>query len=214
MRTTRRSGRRPSKDQVRAWLVTVIAPMANALVVERQRVGQANWSFRCETQDFEFLWPVAKTVAAPYFPNLEQLLRYRPELGKLASTHDRALDHLRLAARHAYDSLIGDHRFQTLAATWAPAQGTHRYFAEYVVNGIRDLPSYHDAHDIWTQTGRAFLDLRNDPAIRPSFEALDTAGKEFSNAVSLLLKAVAALQVELSDKYKLPPVDPTDAVRA
>src|SRR5438093_147614 len=137
--TERNRRRRPSKEQVRAWLTTVIGPMASALAVEERWASRGNWSFRSHTQDFEFLWPIHKMVAAPYLPNLEQLLRYEDALKKLAQGHDRALDRLRTASRAAYDRLLQNERFRALAASTSVPEGEHRYFAEYVVNGLRDL---------------------------------------------------------------------------
>lgn len=205
--------RRPSRDQVRVWLTTVIAPMASALAVEEHWATRGNWSFRCETQDFESLWPVHRMVAAPYSPNLEQLLRYRDDVKKLVKAHDSGLDSVRAAARHAYDRLRHHHRFQTLAASAAVSEGDGAYLAEYVVNGLRDLASHHSFHELWSREGSIFLALREDPALTSEFHSLEAAGRGFMKSVKTLLVKVAALQVELADTYRLPPVEPSDAVR-
>jgi hypothetical protein len=213
MRTSRRKKARPSKDQVRAWLTTVIAPLASALAVEQHRLTSGNWSFRCDTQDFEFLWPIKKMVAAVHEPNLQQLLRYRPELKKLAHDHERTLDGLRTTARGAYDRLRHDQRFLALVSSTSVSEHDGRYFAEYAVNGLRDLASYYTFQELWTREGAKFLALREDPTLGSEFTALEAAGQELSKSVNSLLRAVRALQEELADSYKLPPVDPTDAVR-
>ena len=213
MRTSRRKKARPSKDQVRAWLTTVIAPLASALAVEQHRLTSGNWSFRCDTQDFEFLWPIKKMVAAVHEPNLQQLLRYRPELKKLAHDHDRTLDGLRTTARGAYDRLLHPQRFLALASSTSVSENDQRYLAEYVVNGLRDLASYYTFQELWTRDGRKFLEIRDDPALGSEFAALKAAGGDLSRCVNSLLRAVRTLQEELADSYKLPPVDPSDAVR-
>ena len=82
-----------------------------------------------------------------------------------------------------------------------------------MINGLRDLPSYYSLHDVWTREGEKFLELRTDPALRSEFVALDGAGRNFLQAISALRQVVGALQIELADKYKLPPVDPLDAIR-
>ncbi len=210
MRTTRRPKSRPSKEQVRVWLTTVIAPLGRALTVEQHRVSAANWSFRCHSQDFEFLWPVERMVGVPYLPNLEQLFRHRSELKKLADAHDRTLDNLRSAAKNAYGHLIRDDRFRELASSTSAPELDHRYFAEYVVNGLRDLESYYSLHELWSLEGAKFLSLREDPALARDFRALEASGRDFAQAVNALDSTVSALQIELADAYRLPPVDPVD----
>lgn len=213
MSTREQRKRRPSKDQVRAWLTTVIAPIASALAVEESRVGRGNCSFRCYTQDFEFLWPVPRMVAAPYGPNLEQLLRYRNDVKTLAQRHDDALDNLRTVARTAYNRLLQNDRFRTLARSTAVPETEHRYFAEYVVNGLRDLVPDSKYHDLWAHEGAEFLELRESPELTDGFRSLADAGRSFRQAVASLFSIVSALQAELADTYNLPPVDPVDAVR-
>lgn len=215
MRTSRRKKARPSKDQVRAWLTTVIAPLESALAVEHHRLtsSSGNWSFRCDTQDFEFFWAVEKMVAAVHEPNLRQLLRYKTELRKLAHDHDRALDGLRSAARGAYDRLLRNQPFAMLASSASVSESDRRYFAEYVVNGLRDLASHYTFHEAWARAGGQFLDLRKNPALASAFAALESAGRDLSRCVNSFLRAVRTLQEDLADRYKLPPVDATDAVR-
>lgn len=212
MRTSRRRKARPSKDQVRVWLTTVIAPLGSALAVEKQRVTSSNWSFRCETQDFEFLWPTAKMVAVPYLANLEQLLRYRTGLKKLAVAHDAALATLRTAATRAYERVMQDARFRQLAASNALEVGDSRYAAEYIVNGVRDLASHFVHQEMWNREGARFLALRENPALIHEFRSLEASGRDFGASVGAFLSAVNALQTELADTYKLAPVEPSDAV--
>lgn len=211
MRTTRRRTARPSKDQVRAWLTTVIAPIGRALAVEHDRATRGNWSFRSETRDFEFLWPVAKMVSVQYLPNLEQLLRYRRDLEKLVREHERALAILLAAANRAYEKVIQSEQFRAVAASSSVAESDRRYLAEYIVNGIRDLPSYYVHYEVWTREGGRFLDLREAPVLRSEFESLAASGRDFAAAIKGLRAAVASLQAELADAYKLPPVDSVNA---
>ena len=211
MRKTRRRKDRPSKEQVRAWLTTVITPLASALAVEQHRTASRNWSFRCETQDFEFLWPVEKMVGVPYSANLHQLLRYRSELKRLADGHDRKLDDLRSAARLACDRVLRNERFRRLASSSGVSDPDQRHFAEYVVNGLRGLASYHTFHEYWGREGERFLSLREDPSLVSEFRALEENGRSFSKSVNELTTVVESLQIELADAYKLPPIEAVDA---
>ena len=212
MPAIRRNKSRASKEQVRAWLTTVIAPLTRALAIEQHRVAASNWSFRCHTQDFELLWPINRMVAVPYLPNLEQLFRHRRELKQLADAHDRALDDLRSAAKNAYDQLTRNDRFRALASSTSVPEPDHRSFAEYVVNGLRDLASYYTFSDVWSREGVRFLSLRDAPALASEFRALESRGQDFAKVVNAFLSAVSALQIELADAYKLPPVDPVDTL--
>jgi hypothetical protein len=211
MGATRRKNTRPSKDQVRAWLTTVIAPIGRALAVERDRVARGNWSFRCETRDFEFLWPIRKMVAVQYLPNLEQLLRHRRELQKGAEEHDEALAALLVAANRAYDNVVHSDGFRALTTSASVPEDDRRYLAEYMINGIRDLSSYYSHHDLWTREGGRFLALRDTPEQRDQFRSLGDAGRRFAGVVDRLGAAVNRLQSELADSYKLPPVESANA---
>jgi hypothetical protein len=202
---------RPSKDQVRAWLTTVIAPVGRALAVESDRLERGNWSFRCETQDFEFLWPLEKMIAVQYAPNLEQFLRYRADLRTLVQAHDDALASLLIAARRTYEHVIKSKRFRALAASSSVAEFDRKYLAEYIVNGIRDLASYYTHHELWMREGGRFLDIRDDPALVNDFRSLAEAGRALSKAVDGLRAAINNTQIELSDEYRLPPVAFVDA---
>lgn len=185
--------------------------MGRTLAVEWDRLEHGNWSFRCETQDFEFLWPLEKMIAVQYAPNLEQLLRYRADLRKLVHTHDGALASLLIAARRTYEHVIQSGRFRALAASSSVAEFDRKYLAEYIVNGIRDLASYYTHHEFWIREGGKFLDIRDAPALLNDFRSLAEAGRNLSKAVDRLRAAINKTQVELSDEYRLPPVDVVDA---
>lgn len=185
--------------------------MARALAVEHGRVQRGNWSFRSETREFEFLWPAKKMVSVQYLPNFEQLLRYRTDLEGLVGEHDQALANLLSGANRAYERVSQSERFQTLAMSSAVADGDRKYLAEYIVNSLRDLPSYYVHHDVWAREGGKFIDLRDAPDLRQEFQSLDELGSDFSKIVEKLRTAVANLQAELADAYKLPPVGSVNA---
>jgi hypothetical protein len=207
----RRKGR-PSREQVRAWLTTVISPLVSALRIERRQVNRKNWSFRCETRDFELLWPIERMVAVPYLPNLQQLLRYCDQLRPLTQDHDRGLEELRTATRTAYYPLLKNEEFRTLALSASITETDQRYFAEAVLNGARDVGAAGPHGDVWAREGGKFLGLRDTPDLAGAFGSLVAAGRAFEGAIASLLAATSALQAELADTYGLPPVEPIDAV--
>lgn len=204
--------RKVTTDMARAWLSTVVSPMESALSVECERAARASWSFKASQQDFEYLWPVEAMVAAPHLPNLQQYLRFRDRVRLLVVNHDASLDRLREACHVCFDKLISDQEFRALAAKASePQQGAtsdddHRYFAEYVVNGWRDLPNNYTYASFWKLHGEAFLVLRERPRLSVSFAVLYEAGAAFLRAAEALWKCIRDEQAELADTFGLPPV--------
>ena len=202
---------KPSKDQVRVWLTTVIGPLASALGIEHERASSHNWSFRADVQDFEFLWPTRKMVSVQYQANLDQFLRYARDARDLAETHDRALDALRDLARRAFTHLVTSTAFRAVAVEARIEESDWKYIAEYVINGSSELPSYYVLHERWNHTRGQFLALRATPSLAPHFAELRRAGEEFESTVATLMDEVRRLQASLADSYKLPPVEPVDS---
>lgn len=202
----RRQVRRPTRDQVRAWLSTVIGPMIDSLKIETRRAGEASWSFRASRQDFEFLWPTEMMLAEPYLPNLQQYLRNDPRAGRLVATHDDSLNSLRAACRTAFELLVAHPALKQLSAD--QPDDARKYFAEYVLNGARDLPFDYIHAEYWARSGERFLDLRKDPGIRRAIEGVEQAGRAFGDAARLLLSHLTTVRDQLADKYGLAVVEP------
>ena len=201
--------RKRSREQVRIWLATVLSPVLSALDVELQFVERRNWSFRCDSQDFEYLLPTEMMVAAPHRANAEQVFRYYPSLGTKAASHDRTLAALRDACRAAYDKLTHSARFLELSV---PANGRpedRRYFAEYVINNLRDLLSYYSFADFWKAHGGEYLQLRSEPSLAPSFKLLEARGDSFRRELVAFIRTVKELQERSADEAGLAPVDPS-----
>ncbi len=81
-----------------------------------------------------------------------------------------------------------------------------RYFAEYVINGIRDLSPHYSFSEFWKEAGAQYMKLRSDPALRPSFDSLTATGKLLETQASALRQEVKSLQERLADSAGLPPV--------
>lgn len=209
--------RKPTREQARSWLATVFNPMRRALDVEADFVGRRNWSFRADSQDFEYLWPSAMMVAAPHRANAEQVFRYYPSLRQRTASHDAALTKLRDACRATFQTLIQSPAFQNLPmpneqhlepALERALPDARKYFAEYVINGLRDVPSHYVFADFWRAHGRQYLDLRTNPSLVSFFSTVETAGRTLQQNVDGLGRDVKKLQELLADKAGLPVVDP------
>ncbi len=200
--------RKRSPDQIRIWLATVLSPMLRALDVELEFVKRRNWSFRCDSQDFEYLWPTTMMIAVPHHANAEQVFRYYPSVRTNAASHDRALAALRDSCRAAYEKLTRSASFSRLPVPSDEGPDARKYFAEYTINGLRDLLSYYSLHDFWKARGDEYLNLRSDPSLAPSFKSLETLGNSLRKEVVALRKSVKQLQEGIADEAGLAPVDP------
>jgi hypothetical protein len=200
--------RKRSADQMRIWLATVLSPMLRALDVELEFVERHNWSFRCDSQGFEYLWPTAMMIAVPHHANAEQVFRYHPSVRTSAASHDRALAELRESCQKAYEKLAQSSSFSKLTVPGDDQAAARRYFPENVINGLRDLPSYYMFADFWKAHGGEYLNLRSDPSLAPSFKSLETRGDSFRREVVALRGSVKKLQESIADEAGLAPVDP------
>lgn len=193
---------------MRIWLGTVLSPMLRALDVELEFVERRNWSFRSDSQDFEYLWPTALMIAAPNHANAEQVFRYHPSLRAHAAAHDHALAALRDACRAAYEKLTRSASLLTLSVPRDEHPDARKYFAEYVVNGLRDLPSHYIWADFWRAHASEYLNLRSEPSLASSFESVLTVGDSFQREAVALRGGVKELQERIADEAGLAPVDP------
>ncbi|MBI1845831.1 MAG: hypothetical protein HY294_14790 [Candidatus Rokubacteria bacterium] len=209
MSSVSKSKRTQSRDQVRIWLSTVLTPILSALDVEAGFAQRHNWSFRCDSQDFEYLWPTEMMIAAPHRANAQQIFRYYPLLKLKAGAHDRTLAALRDACRTAYEKLLSSERFRNLPGPNDHGLENRKYLAEYVINGLRDLPSHYVFADFWNSTGGEYLRLRSYPFLRPSFHSIETTGESFRAAAAALRKNTKQLLERIADEAGLAPADPT-----
>lgn len=220
-RTKARRETKPSREMVKAWLATVIAPTLDALRIEAkmgseaeqagdQKVrGRGDWSFQVDRQEFEYLFKMEDVIAPPVRANRDQLFRFYPDLKKLQANHDKARETLLAAMKEAYHLVVRHPRFSELARD--VPEGERRYLGEYLVNGLHQVTSRWTAHQHWNQHARQYLDIELvDEGGQPFWPRLVAAADEFRQARDELKARLEALQEELADSHRLPPVDPTD----
>lgn len=195
-----------TSEQVRAWLGTVLAPMAEALRVEDEQLRSGSPSFRAYSHsiDFELLWGSDRMVSNRYRPNLEQFFRHHPEIRAGVEKHDEALGRLRDACGKALDELLASREFQDLVVDRSRSE--HRALAQEVVNGVKILESWHPLAGVWSERGDKLLSLRHAPGLSSQFKVIEEAIEELRRLVRELLARVSELQQKLADDYGLPPV--------
>lgn len=76
--------------------------------------------------------------------------------------------------------------------------------AEYVVNGIGELPSYYSTSRLWGYLREGLLALRGRPDLAPYYEATVAAGAELLGAVDSLMVHLSRTRSVLSETYDVP----------
>jgi len=201
--------RRATAAQVRAWLQTVLHPLSRMAAVTRNRLEQGSLTYRQHLQGFELLGSSAGAVSPVYRLNLEQAGRHLPRLLELVRTYDDALVALRDACREA-DRALREHPAVRAAAASDPAprvEGLSGYFAEYTINGHRELPSQYTLRDLWSREGPALLALR-EGELSAKFEGIAHRTIALRTAATKLDDYLRTTMLELADRHGLPPVDP------
>jgi hypothetical protein len=200
---------RPTREQVKVWLATVLWPIVRGLTIEADYVARRNWSFRAHSRDFEFLSEIEQMVTPIFGPNLRQFYRFHRDALEVATAHDLGIKGLREACRDTFDALWMDEDFQALTA---PIPENERaYYAEYVVNGIVELPSHYTAAPIWNAKRQSFRGLRDKAQLRDSFMRVEQEGQSMRALVERALDELSTIRDALADDHGLPPVDPVDA---
>lgn len=203
---TKTRAKRPNRDQVRAWLNTVIDPLLRSLRVEREFLSRPSWTFRPFIEDFEYLTPTANVFGTIYRANADQLARYVRRFGDLRERHDRALDALRTACRAAFDDVVRHDQLQALVAGWPSEEAAA--VASYVVNGVRTLPSHYTRSAEWNRRAPEFLAVRKLDELSGRFTAVDESGRAVALVVEEFIDFLSRQQADLADAHGLPAVEP------
>jgi hypothetical protein len=198
----------PSKEQVKAWLGTVIGPMTDALSVEIDRLATQSLSFRVGLRDFEFLWPTARMVAAPFLQNRLQYFRTAPTIERDSERHDDELTSLRNDCTKAFDVLSGLSAFIQLVEANAVEPMYRPYLAEHIVNGVSDLPQDYVHHKLWTTHGQELLSLRDSAELKVHFARIRKHSASLYKIAKELHAELQEQQLDLADEFGLPAVDP------
>jgi hypothetical protein len=212
----------PRRAQVKAWLYMVLSPLLERLGREQYYLGlrHPTWSFlagRCES-----LRPLVEYIDQAQAPTLQQLLRYYPHLKRLVDMHEQALSELEAAATQLQQTLPRVPSFQQLlekieATHPAWRAGYDRpgenagLLTETLINWshLPKTPATDTRSPAWDVYRTEALKLREDPAARPLFDALDLALDRLTKCTDDLHRQLAELRDELADQFGLPPAAPT-----
>ena len=196
-----------SRDQARAWLRTVLHPLARAAKIAHERAASGNYSFRAHLRDFEFLRSSDAVVSPVYELNFRHLRKHLKDVDKLVREYDARLGALREACRDEFAWLLVQATVVELGSS-AGEPSAARYLAEYAVNNLKELTSAHKLQMFWAEHGEAIFELLAQGDGAPKRAAAKNAADALATAAQKLADRVDGLILELADEHGLPPVDP------
>lgn len=222
----RGEGRRgtPSQEQVRAWISHVFQPLVPALREEVDRLKKRSLSWEHRTRSLERIHLVRAHVYADADALLDQLIRYRPEVGELEARHDRSLQCVVEEADRAQRSLEADAAFERAVEAadkswrdsagprgtdWSvgdDARGKVSIAASLVVNGIgpNAVPHGYSFKEFWAAHGAALSEFAVRPPHADFLAKLREGRQTFLKAAERLLESLDQLRKHYSDEHRLP----------
>jgi hypothetical protein len=207
---------------VRAWFDTVLNYLLRGLDMERDLLQRQNWTWRFRPEGLESFLPVRQYVAPEAWPNLDQFVAFHPGAEELIARHDQGVEKLAEACRCYHRALLAGGALQAeyrrlaksmtseqaiqhaVEALYSDEEDRMALLAEYVVNGISELPSYYSTSRLWNDLREDLLALRRRPELAPDYEATVAAGKELLGAVDTLIAFLRETRSVLSETYDVP----------
>lgn len=203
--------------RVQGWIYAVLNSLVDGIIREGKFLETGNLTWRFFTQDFEFLLPAAGYVGPGAEHTFEDFFRANPKERPSIERHDRFLENLRKRARGAYETLVSNESFVTLAekrlADYELANRSHgfpggatlredfpRLVAERVVNNIQEIPHYFTDAVFWGRYGEDFARFR----VGIGFRELDSAREVLRRYDSSVIKRLKDLKFGLCETYDLP----------
>lgn len=208
---------------LRAWFDTIINPLLESVEREQQLLAEKNWTWRFRPGTLEAIRELRAYVDRDVWPNLEQFELLHPEVKRVGDTHDQQVLILKSNCQRLHEALRTNLDLQSIFRQATSPESLRDmgrelrdlfgaypesdYFdllAEYVVNGIKNLPSYYTTAPLWNRHSDKFLQILEHPTIRSCWQATSKAGDAAfhdSHRLSQLLKEV---RLRLSLEHDVP----------
>jgi hypothetical protein len=213
-----------SPSIIRAWFDTVLNPLLYRLKIEADVLSRGNLTWRLRSKGLVSLVPIRSYLMDAVQDNLDQFLSLHPECVGPMQEHDTALQLLIESCRELESRLINSKDMRALfqRLTRPKALGGRdvaeifgaissddwlKVVAEYIINGVQQLPDYYTTADFWNEHSGEFLKLRDSPEVRPAWETTVSATKRFSRKVDRLIDLLKKVRNELSLSAGVPIVE-------
>ena len=203
-----------TREQAAVWKDTVLNPLIAGLRGQEYFLESGNWSWRQYKGKLEHLQPVKHLIGYYFWPNAEQMFEIDAQLAALADGYDRAVDRLEHECQEAFMAILQSPELRRLVDrhTTDEERQTPRLqqnLAEYIVNGLRELPDHYGTSPVWNREAEHFLSLRHsDPSVGAALDLVAAAGQVVQEANTALKSHCETMRNELARQFGLPRVAP------
>jgi hypothetical protein len=223
-RKFRKKARRRSQ-RVAAWIYEVVNPIVEGLERELYFLQTGNGTWRYFSQRCEFIRPVQEYVDGSQWPTYSDFLVEHPEFRKRFQSHDRNLDAVNQSASAIFGALLGNNLFienvntsyqayeeRRIRDSMAPdlshmKRDLPKIVAEYLINGISDLPTHYAAARFWGEASNGFLEFLKSIDFS---DHLRSAEKRLAAQSQKLITDLEIIRSKFAGAFDLPAARPSD----
>jgi hypothetical protein len=204
--------------RVAAWLYVVLNPVIEFLQREMELLDQKHLTWKFTTKRCEFIRTVQEYIDPKQWPNYYDFLAEHPIFVAAFKDHDESLEKLNSLAGDIYEWLLSSRDFsetvkklarqydsQPMARTFpggslGSGDDLVKYCAEYLINGLRELPSHYSLSGFWNSSNTPLLTFRT----APDFKALDKTTEQLLLSSNKLKYSLETRRLSLSREFDVP----------
>jgi len=220
----RNNSKKYGPNIVRAWFDTVFQYILGRLESERGYLVRHNWSYRFYKRTLDYIASIGEHMPASARANFEQFASFFPEVNGLLEEHDRKVGELTAACASFHEAIVRDPGFRAIFAdveaeaqaefgvefsshfgAFSDSSDFAGILAEYLVNGLGELPSYYATSRLWNRFRGRFAPVTASPELEAHRLATETCGRELLEASDRLMHTFKAIRSDLSLEFDVPP---------
>lgn len=211
-------------NKAKAWFITVLNPIINALESEIRLLTLNNWTYDSRIKNFYRIKPIEYWVDSQYLPNLSDVLKKIPELKPDFDKHDCTLSSAIKTCNELYNAIthssnIGDikvitsHDATLSELVKISPEGVTNNIAELLINNIEIVDEANVYKPLFVrleQTGvtpisslRSSL-IGDTPSAKQAYVHLQDIGTELLNICKALQKNLDNIRTQISDEADVP----------
>lgn len=208
----------PQERVARAWFDTVLNPLIRGLREEQAQLVKGNLTWRVPGR-FAALLTVREHLSPEAWDNLDQMVRHYPKLKVEFERHDQRLSELEnrvfdyWTALRESEEMAALLRQAILETTETQGLGGYsfgyqdeflQYAAEYIVNGVEELPGYYNLSVPWNRRAKEFLALRSKEPFARFFAGTQEAAAALRDSSARLTESLTELREQISMELDVP----------